>query len=69
MVAYAFAYFLPIILHNGLGFSTALSQVLSFPPYALAAVWMFIGLPLSLSSSLFLSLPLSLPPLLASSYF
>lgn len=38
VVAYSFSYFLPIILKSGMGYSTAMSQVLSFPPYVLAAI-------------------------------
>ncbi|QDS68817.1 hypothetical protein FKW77_006268 [Venturia effusa] len=41
IVTYSFAYFLPIILRSGMGYSVAMSQVLSFPPYVLAAIWMF----------------------------
>ncbi|QDS72313.1 hypothetical protein FKW77_007521 [Venturia effusa] len=37
---YAIAYFLPIILRQGLGFSIALSQCLVAPPYVAAAVVM-----------------------------
>lgn len=33
MPAYAFAYFLPIILKEGMGYSTQMSQLLSTPPY------------------------------------
>ncbi|KAF2642298.1 MFS general substrate transporter [Massarina eburnea CBS 473.64] len=43
VVAYSFGYFLPIILRNNMGYSVAMSQILSFPPYALASVWMFIA--------------------------
>jgi MFS family permease len=39
---YAIAYFLPIILKNGLGFDTASAQCLVAPPYAAAAVVMVI---------------------------
>jgi len=35
---YAYSYFLPIILREGMGFSTAHSQLLTAPPYALAAI-------------------------------
>jgi len=38
---YAIAYFLPIILKDGMGFSTAASQCLIAPPYVVAALWMF----------------------------
>jgi len=41
VVAYSFSYFLPIILKKGMGYSTTMSQVLSFPPYACACIWMF----------------------------
>lgn len=41
IVAYSFSYFLPIILKSGMGYSTTMSQVLSFPPYAVATLWMF----------------------------
>ncbi|KAF1812028.1 retrograde regulation protein 2 [Eremomyces bilateralis CBS 781.70] len=34
---YAYAYFLPIILKQGMGFSTSKSQLMSAPPYILAA--------------------------------
>lgn len=40
-VAYAIAFFLPIILRNSLGFSLAASQCLVAPPYALAAILMY----------------------------
>jgi predicted MFS family arabinose efflux permease len=35
---YAYSYFLPIILRNGMGFSRTSSMLLSAPPYVLAAV-------------------------------
>ena len=38
---YAIAYFLPIILREGMGFSVAASQCLVAPPYVLAAIVMF----------------------------
>jgi hypothetical protein len=41
VVAYSWGYFLPIILRNDLGYSVAMSQIMSFPPYVLAAAWMF----------------------------
>lgn len=41
VVTYSFAFFLPIILRDDMGYSIALSQVLSFPPYVAAAPWMF----------------------------
>lgn len=37
---YAIAYFLPIILHEGMGFDEALAECLIAPPYVLAAIWM-----------------------------
>ncbi|MCJ1361955.1 hypothetical protein MMC16_001056 [Acarospora aff. strigata] len=40
-VTYAIAYFLPIILRNGMGFSIAASQCLVAPPYAFAGIVMF----------------------------
>ncbi|KAK7179385.1 major facilitator superfamily transporter [Paraphaeosphaeria sporulosa] len=41
VVTYSFGYFLPIILRSDMGQSVAMSQILSFPPYVVAAVWMF----------------------------
>jgi hypothetical protein len=41
VVAYSWGYFLPIILRSNMHYSVAMSQILSFPPYVLAAVWMF----------------------------
>ena len=41
VVAYSWGYFLPIILRNDMGYSVAMSQIMSFPPYVLAAAWMF----------------------------
>lgn len=38
---YAIAFFLPIILRDGMGFSLALSQTIVAPPYVLAAIVMF----------------------------
>jgi hypothetical protein len=38
---YAIAYFLPIILNDGMGFSVAASQCLIAPPYVLAAILMY----------------------------
>lgn len=35
---YAYSYFLPVILRQGMGYSTSESQLLSAPPYVLAAV-------------------------------
>jgi MFS family permease len=40
--AYAIAYFLPIILRNGMGFDIARAQCLVAPPYVAAALVMFI---------------------------
>ncbi|KAK5135980.1 hypothetical protein LTR08_004234 [Meristemomyces frigidus] len=40
-VTYAIAYFLPVILRDGMGFSIAMSQCLIAPPYIVAAIWMF----------------------------
>lgn len=39
-MAYAVAYFLPIILRSYLGVSVAISQILSTPPYVFAALLM-----------------------------
>ncbi|KAK5572331.1 hypothetical protein LTR43_002063 [Exophiala xenobiotica] len=39
--AYAIAYFLPIILHNNMGFSIGAAQCLVAPPYAFAGILMF----------------------------
>jgi hypothetical protein len=41
VVAYSWSYFLPVILRNDMGYSVAMSQILTFPPYVLAAAWMF----------------------------
>ncbi|KAF1849622.1 MFS general substrate transporter [Cucurbitaria berberidis CBS 394.84] len=41
VVAYSWGYFLPIILRNDMKYSVAMSQIMSFPPYVLAAAWMF----------------------------
>lgn len=38
---YAIAYFLPIILNEGMGFGVAASQCLVAPPYVAAALWMY----------------------------
>lgn len=40
---YAYSYFLPIILKNGMGFSTTQSQLLSAPPYVLAAILCYVS--------------------------
>ncbi|CAM1510773.1 Fc.00g082860.m01.CDS01 [Cosmosporella sp. VM-42] len=36
---YAFSYFLPIILRQGLGYDVAKAQIMTFPPYAVGVVW------------------------------
>jgi hypothetical protein len=38
---YAIAYFLPIILKDGMGFGEAAAECLIAPPYVVAALWMF----------------------------
>lgn len=40
-VTYAIAYFLPIILREGMGYSVGASQCLVAPPYAFAGILMF----------------------------
>jgi nitrate/nitrite transporter NarK len=40
---YAYSYFLPIILREGMGLSLAKSQLLTAPPYAVAAIIAFIS--------------------------
>lgn len=40
-VTYSFGFFLPIILKTDMGYTTTMSQLLSFPPYVAAAPWMF----------------------------
>ncbi|KAG7135709.1 putative transporter like protein [Verticillium longisporum] len=40
---YAYSYFLPIILRNGMGFSRTNSMLLSAPPYLLAAIMAFVS--------------------------
>ncbi|PGH03461.1 hypothetical protein GX51_04035 [Blastomyces parvus] len=40
-VTYAIAYFLPIILHDNMGFGVGASQCLIAPPYVLAGILMF----------------------------
>lgn len=40
--SYSIAYFLPIILRDGMGFSVAKAQCLTAPPYVAAAIVMFI---------------------------
>ncbi|KAJ9636493.1 uncharacterized protein PV06_01539 [Exophiala oligosperma] len=37
---YAFAYFLPVILKDGFGYSTAKTQIMTFPPYVVGGVYM-----------------------------
>jgi MFS family permease len=39
-VTYALAYFLPIILRVGMGFSVGKAQCLVAPPYGVAGIWM-----------------------------
>jgi len=41
-VTYALAYFLPVILRSGMGFSVGAAQCLVAPPYAAAAIWMYV---------------------------
>lgn len=41
ITTYGIAYFLPIILNEGMGFNVAASQCLVAPPYVLAAIVMF----------------------------
>ncbi|EXJ65767.1 uncharacterized protein A1O5_11008 [Cladophialophora psammophila CBS 110553] len=41
VVNYSILYFLPIILRDGMGFSTAAAQCLVTPPYAFTALWMY----------------------------
>lgn len=41
LIIYAIAYFPPIILKDGMGFSTAEAQCLIAPPYAFAAIVMY----------------------------
>lgn len=40
VVSYSFAYFLPLILQRGMGFSVAAAQCLVAPPYFAAGCWM-----------------------------
>jgi hypothetical protein len=42
-VTYSFSLFLPIILENDFGYTTKNAQILSFPPYAVAAPWMLLA--------------------------
>jgi len=41
-LTYALAYFLPVILVENMHFSVAASQCLIAPPYAAAAIWMYV---------------------------
>ncbi|KAF2214999.1 hypothetical protein CERZMDRAFT_95371 [Cercospora zeae-maydis SCOH1-5] len=41
-VTYAITFFLPIILRDGMGFSTAMAECLISPPHVLAAIWMYL---------------------------
>ena len=41
-VTYSFAFFMPIILSDGLGFSVAASQCLVAPPYVLSGILMYV---------------------------
>jgi sugar phosphate permease len=41
-ITYALAYFLPVILRSGMGFTVGQSQCLIAPPYALAGIVMFL---------------------------
>lgn len=56
MVAYSWAFFLPTILLDGLGFSLVLTYTLNFPPYVLAAIVsnQFEEFPVFLSTETFL---------------
>ncbi|KAH6967852.1 major facilitator superfamily domain-containing protein [Ilyonectria sp. MPI-CAGE-AT-0026] len=40
---YAYSYFLPIILRDGMGYSSTQAQLLSAPPYILAAIMTFVS--------------------------
>ena len=42
LVTYNFGYFLPIILKDDMGYSTSKAQLLSFPPYMCAGVYMLL---------------------------
>ncbi|KAF3920477.1 hypothetical protein ABW20_dc0106454 [Dactylellina cionopaga] len=42
VVTYALAFFLPIILRQGMGFSISQSLLLTIPPYACNFVWLYI---------------------------
>lgn len=41
-VTYSFAFFLPIILKDTLGFGLAASQCLNAPPYIMAVILMYV---------------------------
>jgi MFS family permease len=41
VMAYAIALFLPIILHQKMGFSVGISQVMTTPPYIFAGIFMY----------------------------
>ncbi|OAG04596.1 MFS general substrate transporter [Paraphaeosphaeria sporulosa] len=41
LTVYSFSYFLPIILHDSMGYSTKMTYFLTIPPYVCAAIWMF----------------------------
>ncbi|KAH6889799.1 major facilitator superfamily domain-containing protein [Thelonectria olida] len=40
---YAYSYFLPIILRDGMGYSSTQAQLLSAPPYVLAAIMTYVS--------------------------
>lgn len=42
VIAYAIALFLPIILHQKMGFGVGISQVMITPPYIFAGIFMYI---------------------------
>ena len=42
MPAYAFAYFLPVILQEGMGYTVLISQVLTAPPYIASCIVAFL---------------------------
>lgn len=41
LTVYSFSYFLPIILHDSMGYSAKMTYLLHIPPYMSAAIWMF----------------------------
>ncbi|PVH72080.1 phthalate transporter [Cadophora sp. DSE1049] len=41
VMAYAISFFLPIILHQKMGFSVGISQLMTTPPYFFAAIFMY----------------------------